>query len=81
MNRFKTLGFFISTKRSTNIVFKSSKQMIILLFLGPPHVRPIGELKAVVGRQFTVVCPASGYPLEKITWTKGNAFRHLHFQF
>jgi len=34
-------------------------------------VRPLGELRAVVGRPFSVTCPASGYPLEKITWTKG----------
>ena len=34
-------------------------------------MHPIPELKAVVGREFRVVCPASGYPLDKITWSKG----------
>ena len=38
---------------------------------GPPYVRPLGELKAVVGKPFSVICPAAGYPLEKVTWTKG----------
>ena len=42
-----------------------------LWFAGPPFVHPIPELKAVVGREFRVVCPASGYPLDKITWSKG----------
>ena len=41
---------------------------------GPPYVRPLGELKAVVGKPFSVICPAAGYPLEKVTWTKGEFF-------
>ena len=44
---------------------------MILFFLGPPHVHPLGELRAVVGKEFSVVCPVSGYPIDKITWTKG----------
>ena len=31
----------------------------------------MGELRAVVGKPFRVICPAAGYPLEKVTWTKG----------
>ena len=38
---------------------------------GPPYVHPLGELRAVVGKPFSVICPAAGYPLEKVTWTKG----------
>ncbi|XP_037792633.1 Down syndrome cell adhesion molecule-like protein Dscam2 [Penaeus monodon] len=37
---------------------------------GPPHVRPMGRVSAVAGETFTVTCPASGYPLHKITWKK-----------
>lgn len=42
-----------------------------MTFSGPPHVHPLGDLRAVVGKEFSVVCPASGYPIDKITWTKG----------
>ncbi len=31
----------------------------------------MGELNAVVGKAFKVICPASGYPLDKITWSRG----------
>ena len=44
---------------------------------GPPFVHPIPELKAVVGREFRVVCPASGYPLDKMTWSKGKRVKIL----
>nr|XP_027230100.1 Down syndrome cell adhesion molecule-like protein Dscam2 [Penaeus vannamei] len=37
---------------------------------GPPHIRPMGQLSAVAGETFSVTCPASGYPLHKIIWTK-----------
>ncbi|XP_071541356.1 cell adhesion molecule Dscam2-like [Panulirus ornatus] len=37
---------------------------------GPPHVRPMGQLSAVAGETFTVTCPASGYPIHKVTWRK-----------
>ena len=40
---------------------------------GPPYVHPLGELRAVVGKPFSVICPAAGYPLEKVTWTKGES--------
>ena len=29
------------------------------------------DVKAVVGRAVYVMCPASGYPLDKIIWSKG----------
>ncbi|XP_050729970.1 cell adhesion molecule Dscam2-like isoform X1 [Eriocheir sinensis] len=37
---------------------------------GPPHVRPMGAVSAVAGQTFSVTCPASGYPIHKITWSK-----------
>ena len=39
--------------------------------IGPPLVHPIPEIKAVVGKAVHIICPASGYPLEKIVWAKG----------
>ena len=38
---------------------------------GPPLVHPIPEIKAVVGKTLHIICPASGYPLDKITWARG----------
>ena len=40
-------------------------------FSGPPYVHPIPDMKAVVGKEFMVICPAGGYPIDTITWTKG----------
>ena len=29
------------------------------------------DVKGVVGRAVRIICPASGYPLDKIVWAKG----------
>lgn len=72
---------WISVKRSktchfnfncSNKIFKFN-----LNFLGPPYVHPIPELKAVVGKEFTFNCPASGYPIDRITWSKGKDSSHF----
>ena len=34
-------------------------------------VHPMPEIKAVGGRSVHIICPASGYPLDKIFWSKG----------
>ena len=34
-------------------------------------VAAMPEIKAVVGRSVTVICPASGYPLDTISWARG----------
>ena len=52
-----TMGFIQSDNRNHSI--------------GPPLVHPIQEIKAVVGKAVHIICPASGYPLEKIVWAKG----------
>ena len=39
---------------------------------GPPHVRPLGSVTAVAGETFKVRCPVAGYPIQSITWSKGN---------
>ncbi len=41
---------------------------------GPPLVRPFpspGPLRAVEGRDFVVHCPVGGYPIQRVSWTKG----------
>ena len=40
---------------------------------GPPLVHPIPAIKAVVGKVLELVCPASGYPLDTVTWSRGGA--------
>ena len=40
-------------------------------------VAAMPEIKAVVGRSVTVICPASGYPLDTISWARGNSARPL----
>ena len=40
--------------------------------LGPPYIRDVGPVSGVEGSQLRVQCPVSGYPIDKITWEKGN---------
>ena len=40
-------------------------------------VAAMPEIQAVVGRSVTVICPASGYPLDTIAWARGNSARPL----
>lgn len=58
-------GPFYYDYRYNNFIIKS------IHFSGAPYVHPIPELKAVVGKEFSFICPASGYPIERITWNKG----------
>ncbi|XP_064112208.1 cell adhesion molecule Dscam2-like isoform X2 [Macrobrachium nipponense] len=37
---------------------------------GPAYVRPMSIVTAVAGEQLFIACPAAGYPLEQITWTR-----------
>ena len=45
--------------------------LIPALSPGPPLVQPMPEIKAVVGESLQIICPASGYPLDRIAWAKG----------
>jgi hypothetical protein len=45
--------------------------------LGPPMVHQMPDIKAVMGREVRVLCPASGYPLENILWSKGESGQRL----
>ena len=47
---------------------------IFLFLLGPPVIRSTPTVKAIEGQRLQVSCPASGYPIEQITWQKGNSF-------
>ena len=49
----------------------NNRAALITTIPGPPLVHPIPEIKAVVGQTLQIICPASGYPLDKIAWTKG----------
>ena len=37
-------------------------------------VHQMPDIKAVMGREVRVLCPASGYPLENILWSKGEIY-------
>lgn len=40
--------------------------------IGPPVVRPMRNLTVVASEPLIVRCPVGGYPLESITWERGN---------
>ena len=50
---------------------------IVFFLLGPPVIRSTPTVKAIEGQRLQVSCPASGYPIEQITWQKGNNFNSL----
>ncbi|XP_071546322.1 cell adhesion molecule Dscam2-like isoform X3 [Panulirus ornatus] len=37
---------------------------------GPAYVRPMSVVTAVAGEQLQISCPAAGYPLAQITWSR-----------
>ncbi|XP_042236936.1 Down syndrome cell adhesion molecule-like protein Dscam2 [Homarus americanus] len=37
---------------------------------GPAYVRPMSVVTAVAGEQLLISCPAAGYPLAQITWSR-----------
>ena len=43
---------------------------------GPPLIRSTPVVKAIEGKRLQVSCPASGYPIEQITWQKGKHQMH-----
>lgn len=38
---------------------------------GKPFIRPMGNVTVLAGERLVIRCPASGYPLSRITWFKG----------
>ena len=49
--------------------------VFLFVFSGPPLVRAVETVQAIEGKFFQVECPASGYPIESITWKKGKNVR------
>ena len=52
-----------------------------LKIFGPPHIRSMENASAVAGESFTVHCPVTGHPIEKIFWEKGKPFLTLCYTF
>ena len=44
--------------------------------LGPPVVRPMRNITVVASEPLIVRCPVGGYPLESISWERGNQWPH-----
>lgn len=45
---------------------------------GPPFVKPMRNISVLAGHMLVLKCPVSGYPIEKITWEKGNYIFNFH---
>ncbi|KAA0184406.1 hypothetical protein HAZT_HAZT005375 [Hyalella azteca] len=56
---------------ATNVASSVTHEAPLSVY-GPPHVRPLGSVTAVAGETFRVRCPVAGYPIETITWAKGD---------
>jgi len=54
--------------------FRSLSKLIGRPLIGAPYVRPMGNLVAVGGRRLELPCPVAGYPIDSITWEKGQLF-------
>ncbi|XP_074602199.1 cell adhesion molecule Dscam1-like isoform X2 [Brevipalpus obovatus] len=39
---------------------------------GKPYIRPMSNITVLAGQQVSIRCPASGFPLSRITWFKGS---------
>lgn len=41
---------------------------------GPPYIRlRIGPVRAIAGRDITIACPYSGYPITSVKWSRGGS--------
>ena len=46
-------------------------KIVHTLPIGPAFVRPLAPLTAIAGETFTADCPAGGFPIKTISWSKG----------
>lgn len=45
-------------------------QELILFPSGSPYIRSIGPVRAIAGKDITIACPYSGYPITSVEWSK-----------
>lgn len=53
-----------------------SEQVYIV---GSPFIKPLGNITVQAGDTLTIRCPVTGYPIQRITWSKGDLILLLLF--
>ena len=48
---------------------------------GPPSIRLMPNITAVAGERLMITCPVGGYPIDSITWEKGESIEQFDFIF
>lgn len=45
---------------------------------GLPYIREMPKVTAVAGSDLNIKCPVAGYPIESISWERGNYIYLIH---
>lgn len=53
-----------------------SEQVYIV---GSPFIKPLGNITVQAGDTLTIRCPVTGYPIQRITWSKGDLILFASF--
>lgn len=63
------------------LIGKSIKNnLLIELKKGSPYVRAMSTVIGVGGKRLELPCPVAGYPIEGITWEKGQLINLIWYQ-
>jgi hypothetical protein len=52
-----------------------------MIYLGLPFIRVMPKVTTVAGSDLVIKCPVGGYPIELITWERGNKIFLKHSLF
>ena len=39
--------------------------------MGPPGIKPMDNMTAIMGQTYQLYCPYTGYPIDEVYFTKG----------
>lgn len=42
-----------------------------IFVMGPPFIKPVGNVTVLSGASIAIRCPVTGYPIQRVSWLKG----------
>ena len=78
MNLLSDSGVYTCTASNDVSNIKHSAKINVF---GPPSIRLMPNITAVAGERLMITCPVGGYPIDSITWEKGESIKQFDFIF
>jgi len=50
---------------------------MVVYIQGPPFIKPLGNITVLSGDSLSIRCPVTGFPIQKLVWTKGKQERSI----